>query len=404
MSHIEKIAEANGTVLEKKAAKLIAVMADGALRDAISILDQCLGTGKSEITYSDVQNITGIVDNAFTSDMVDAIISRDVGKISQLVGNLVMEGKNVLSFLSELIVYYRNLLICKFTENPENILEVSDEILERIKSQAAKLSQDIIIVSIKELSQLEPLLKWSNQPRILLEVALIGVSRHESALHSSDMSERITILEERIKNIEKNGINAVSAVNEINQAAYERPKNEDETNKSNKASINKSAENIHQKLDEETVGKGISENKTKDDSGSANAKSKLPEEEYKKGEIENKWNDVLDFLRKSGRMVVYSNLIDTKVVENNEELLSIVFGDGRSISKMIISKPENLEIIEKAIEDLLGRKVRLKCIDEEDLKDTATETPRQDDLEDEFVKKAIDIAKELNTTANFIDE
>ncbi|HPU41417.1 MAG TPA: DNA polymerase III subunit gamma/tau, partial [Acetivibrio clariflavus] len=118
VKRIGYIAENSGVSIEEEGLRLIARMSDGALRDAISILDQCISLGNKHLTYEDVLSIVGIVNNTFVADVVDAINTKEVDRVLQLINVLVMDGKNITQFVSDLILYYRNLLICSTSKNP----------------------------------------------------------------------------------------------------------------------------------------------------------------------------------------------------------------------------------------------------------------------------------------------
>ena len=97
------ISQASGVSIDKEAALLIAKISEGALRDAITLLDQCMARGKENITRDDVINIAGLVNLDFTSQLVDALIKRDVNAVIKLVDELVMSGKDIAAFVSDLI-------------------------------------------------------------------------------------------------------------------------------------------------------------------------------------------------------------------------------------------------------------------------------------------------------------
>jgi len=159
--------------IRREASKLIAKLSDGALRDAISILDQCISLGSKELTYEDVLSVVGLVTDTFIAEVVDAIKNKEVGRVLNAVDELVMEGKNIGQFVSELVMYYRNLMICSSVSNPEDIIDASADSIQRMKEQCKGLELFEIVTVIKELSSLEAALKWSTHPRVLLETTLI---------------------------------------------------------------------------------------------------------------------------------------------------------------------------------------------------------------------------------------
>jgi len=135
-ARVEFIAGESGIKINRDASKLIARLSDGALRDAISILDQCMSLGNKELAFDDVLGVVGMVNDTFIADVVDAVKNSEIQKILNLIEHLVMEGKNISQFVSELILYYRNLLICSSTDKPHEIIEASSDTVKKMKSQS----------------------------------------------------------------------------------------------------------------------------------------------------------------------------------------------------------------------------------------------------------------------------
>ncbi len=161
VGRLDEISKDIGIKASNDALLLIARLADGALRDAISILDQCISLGNPEITYEDVISLVGIVNDSFMYALVDSVKSKDVTGILTQVNDLVQAGKDTPHFVSDLILYYRNLLICKLSGNISEIIQTSADVLAKMKSQAATLSNDEIYFTIKELSLLHENLRGS---------------------------------------------------------------------------------------------------------------------------------------------------------------------------------------------------------------------------------------------------
>lgn len=367
---LDKIAGAGGIVLQQEAARLIARMSDGALRDAISILDQCISVGGKEISYSDVLKVVGVVNDTFMADMVEAVNSRNVDKVLALVETLVMEGKDITQFVSDLVLYYRNLLICKITGKPGEIIEASEEALEIMKKQGKDLVQQEIMDIIKELSLLESGLKWATHPRILLEVTLIKLCEQAISPAEDDITGRLAALEKKINNLDFTARPAPAAREKDGEARYEtgRPaeKKETETKKAPAA----------------------------ESPAAAGGQALKPLES---------WEDIIKDLKNGGRMVLYTNLLDTRAVELDSRFVGIVFGSGSSsFSKMLVSKPENMEVVAEAVSKKLGREVRVKCLDEESLAGGRKEAQKEE--KDDFVRKAQDLAQRLGVPADVIDE
>jgi len=373
VKRIGYIAANSGVSIEEEGLRLIARMSDGALRDAISILDQCISIGNKHLTYEDVLSIVGIVNNTFIADVVDAINAKEVDRVLQLINVLVMDGKNITQFVSDLILYYRNLLICSTSKNPEEIVEASKDMIDRMKNQCRSLSHFEITSIIKELSALENTMKWSSHARILLEIALIKLCENKFDVNDAGLMERLDFLEKKFNDLLAKGIKVNSnVVNDYN--------------------ANSETEDGMNELSED--------DKTSDTSDVA-VKAHL---ENLAGNLEGMdiWNDVLDDLKQDRRMVLYSYLLDTKAVEINSKIIGIVFPIDKNFFKINVSKSENTEIIEKYISKRLGRKVKIKCLDSEDVVDRKEGS--MDNEYDEFVEKAKAIAEELNAPLEIVDE
>ncbi len=368
VKRIEYIAKNSEVSIEDEGLKLIARMSDGALRDAISILDQCISLGNKHLTYEDVLSVVGIVNNTFVADVVDAINAKEVDRVLQLVNVLVMDGKNITQFVSDLVLYYRNLLICSTSRNPEEIIEASKEMIERMNGQCKSLSNIEITSVIKELSSLEATMKWSTHARVLLEVALIKLCENKIDSRDAGIGERINFLEKKINDMLSNGIKV----------------NPSEAKILNDDNKKKDVQNGQSMKDQDQAGREIKVD-LKNIAGN-----------MKGMEI---WNDVLNDLKQNGRMVLYSYLLDTKAVEVNSRIVGVVFPSEKDYFKINVSKSENAEILENYIGKRLGREVKIKCVDSEDIIDN-----KKEGSNDELVEKAKAIAEKLNAPLDIIDE
>ncbi|AUG56110.1 DNA polymerase III subunit gamma/tau [Acetivibrio saccincola] len=368
---VEYIAGESGVKIQREASILIAKLSDGALRDAISILDQCISLGKEELTHEDVLKITGIVKDTFISETVEYIINRQVEDVLKQIDRLVMDGKSISQFVSDLIFYYRNLLICSTTKNPEEIIDASEDAIGRMKEQCKMLETFEMVAAIKELSALEASLKWSAHPRILLETALIKLSEESLNLKGSFIAERVNSLEKKLSDLLAKGISIKgdSGAGKNLEGAKEFSKGYD-SEEGGKAS--KNAGEKKGGLNQRTAGsmKGL--------------------------EV---WKDVLKEIKDFGRMSLYIWLMNTKIVEIDDRFIGVVFSKGQeSVKDMFLKMPENIEFVEEKLCEHLGRKVKIKCIDAAEIIDNKNEE------KDEFLKKAEIIAKEFDAGLNIIDE
>nr|WP_276020122.1 DNA polymerase III subunit gamma/tau [Acetivibrio straminisolvens] len=364
VKRIEYIAKESGVEIQREASKLIAKLSDGALRDAISILDQCISLGNKELTYEDVLSVVGLVTDTFIGEVVDAVKNREIQRVLKAVDELVMEGKNIGQFVSELVMYYRNLMICSSVSNPEEIIDAPMDSIQKMKEQCNGLERFEIVAVIKELSLLEAALKSTTHPRVLLETTLIKLCENRMDLGDAGVLERIQSLEKNVNDIMEKGI----AV----------PKN----------------------------GSGSSTGSLKDSGNADSGKENLESEDDKRIEKKNIaknvkgieiWPKVLDELKSRGRMVIYSHLLDAKLIELGSNRVGIVFKN--TIGKMFVEKSENLEVVEECLCEFLGKKVRVKCLGEEDIVDTEKKEEK-----DELIEKVQDFAEKVDIPLNIIDE
>lgn len=364
VKRLVKIAEANSVEINPDAGRLIAKMSDGALRDAISLLDQCISLGSAHITYEDVLSVVGIVNDTFMSEMAEDILARNTSSLLEKVNRLVMDGRDIPHFISDLVHYFRNLLICKAVANPGDIVDVPRDLLDIMKMQSNDISQDEIIYMIKELSLLEAGLKWASNPRIMLEVTLLKLCEGASAAEGS-LASRVEALERMLT--DGKPMLPISPPREIPQTRQ-----------------------VYQKTE------------TRGNNPEPAAKPAATSKETPGIKYLDIWEAVLEQLKSLGRMSVHSFLIDTKAVELEGNYLGVVFSNKNSFAKTTISKVENIELIESAASKIMGHEIKVKCLDEDSLAGAPTKKPAIE--KDEFVEKARGLAERAGIPFEIIDE
>ncbi|MBN2851407.1 MAG: DNA polymerase III subunit gamma/tau [Clostridia bacterium] len=201
---LSEIMKDSDIVLEDRANKMIARIADGAMRNAINLLDQCISIDSKIITVKEVLECAGIPNDMAMEKLAAAVFSKDVSKVLEIVSKVLMEGKSPSQLLQSIILYFRNLLLCKILSNPEEYIECTSDDLGRMKSLVANASADLITYVIKELSKADSVIKRVSQPRTFLEVVLINIcTLNISHIEEISMLERINALERKISNIKQ---------------------------------------------------------------------------------------------------------------------------------------------------------------------------------------------------------
>ena len=177
----EKIIERLGKIAEKEKINIsgdglaaIARISDGALRDAISLLDQCSSGFSGRIEKDDVLRLSGMVQDEFIADFTEALFDQDLSRILNAVEELQMSGRNIRRFLQDFIRTLRNLLVCKLSQDPSTLPELSDKDLKRLQSLSARISRPALMGLIVRMSALDNDLRWAGDPRTSLEIALIA--------------------------------------------------------------------------------------------------------------------------------------------------------------------------------------------------------------------------------------
>lgn len=168
------IAEKEKIDISAEGLAAIARIADGALRDAISLLDQCSAGLSGRIEKDDVLRLSGMVQDEFIADFTEALFDQDLSQLLRSVEELQMSGRNIRRFLQDFIRTLRNLLVCKLSQDSSTLPELSDKDLKRLQGLAARISRPALMGLIVRMSALDNDLRWAGDPRTSLELSLIA--------------------------------------------------------------------------------------------------------------------------------------------------------------------------------------------------------------------------------------
>lgn len=173
VERLRKIADSDGVAIKEDALKTIAQLADGALRDAISLLDQAKGSFQHTIEKEDILSLVGVVNDDFMNHMALAIVNHDPALAMKLVEEFILDGRDVIRFTMDLATYFRNVMICHVTKNPEDLVYAPAKTISGMKEIAASMSLEAVLELIRDLSALVSDLRWSLNTRITFEIAII---------------------------------------------------------------------------------------------------------------------------------------------------------------------------------------------------------------------------------------
>ena len=191
--------------IEDRALRYIAKAADGSMRDALSLLDQCIAFYMGQkVTYDNVLEVLGAVDTDVFSRLLRRVIDRDVPGVLDIVDDLVMQGRELTQLAADFTWYLRNLLLVKTSDNIEDVLDVSTENMMQLKEEAQMIEQDALFRYIRIFSELSSQLRYATQKRVMLEVALIKLCTPAMESAQDSLLDRIRAVEEKVeKGIER---------------------------------------------------------------------------------------------------------------------------------------------------------------------------------------------------------
>ena len=196
----ELIAEEQVQV-EEKALRYIAKTADGSMRDALSLLDQCIAFHLgSELTYDKVLDVLGAVDTGVFSRLLRFVLERNVLGCVELLEEIVMQGRELTQFVTDFTWYLRNLMLVRSSDNLEDVIDMSSDNLARLKEEAGMVEMEQIIRYIRIFSDLAGQIRYASQKRVLVEIALIKLCKPNMETSQDAIVERLRDVEDKLEN------------------------------------------------------------------------------------------------------------------------------------------------------------------------------------------------------------
>ncbi len=328
---------------EEEALRLIAHNADGGVRDALSLLDQCLAFSEGAITRDVVQSVLGISADGFLFEFMESVIDRDADGTFEKLEEIFSAGKETNQFLKDLTRYMRALMIAGLKESAEKILGVGPERLERLKKQRKRAGMTFILRGLDLLSDYEYRIKYAPQPRILLEMLILRLLRPEYDNSLEAVLQRLDKAESELAKIKKHGLALPVAKKEL----QELPKSEE-----SEVIPDKRTAVMVEKMASKTVKTDVSREIPNDP---------ISEETNIFSELMDRWNDVLNGIRVKNRSThAFLREAVPKDIKNGN--LILLFKEGYSVHMKKISGLESKRIIEDAILEETDFDVNIECI------------------------------------------
>ncbi|MCM1089824.1 MAG: DNA polymerase III subunit gamma/tau [Muribaculum sp.] len=198
---MRELTDTEGVEIEEKALRYIAKLADGSMRDALSLLDQCIAfhMGK-ELTYDKVLDVLGAVDTEVFSRLLRFVLGREVTGCVKLLEEIVMQGRELTQFVTDFTWYLRNLMLVQSSDNLEDVIDMSSDNLARLKEEAEMIETDRIVRYIRIFSELSGQIRYATQKRILVEIALIKLCKPDMETSQDALIDRIRQVEDKLEN------------------------------------------------------------------------------------------------------------------------------------------------------------------------------------------------------------
>lgn len=336
--------------ITKEALKIISILSEGAMRDALSILERCLQEGNSKIDEDLVKDLVGIPKLTFISQILKAIVEYNVENVIQATEEVINQGKDLTNILWELIKYTKDILIYKTGGK----LEIySEDELKQIEEISNKISKERLLKIIYDLSELENDMKWSSQKTVLFEVTMIKICNKVEDINATGLEDII------------NRLNALE--NKINSG------------------------NIKIKVEEKSK-----------------QKEKTPFDDIKVGKVKIEqvsnlnieklafWSKIIEQLKNDRKMLLASNLLNTVATKINDMTVGIVFQNGLTpFVKSIMEKPENIQELTRLVSIECGKEMRIKLLDcQDEILRQAAKNKNPEEI----------VAQELDIPINVIEE
>lgn len=196
---LEELTTYENIEVEPRALRYIAKAADGSMRDALSLLDQCIAFHYGErLTYEAVLDVLGAVDTTVFSGLFRAIVDGEVIKCLNILEQSVMSGRDISQFVLDFTWYIRNIMVAK-AAGEEELPDISDENRERLKEEADMCELPVIIRYIRIFSELSNSIRYASNKRVMVETAIIKLCKPQMENDLSSLVNRIKNLEEKLE-------------------------------------------------------------------------------------------------------------------------------------------------------------------------------------------------------------
>ena len=200
---IKKVVQAEKRDIEDGGISIIAEKADGSMRDALSLLDQCIASGNDKITKHEVSMLLGVTDTEYLERLGKAVVETDTAEALKIVSQYVDAGKNITQLNEDFVKFLRDVLLCKYSETPEKSFGMSVNTAQSVQPISEKIDEKRLVYIIKELSETAANLRYTSDRRSSFEISLIKVINTESAAVEVPKTISVEVKKETVQKTEK---------------------------------------------------------------------------------------------------------------------------------------------------------------------------------------------------------
>ncbi|MBP3256069.1 MAG: DNA polymerase III subunit gamma/tau [Clostridia bacterium] len=349
VKRLEIVCKESNIDITEDALNIISHLAEGAMRDALSILERCAQDEDGKIDEAKVKDLVGIPKLTYISNLTKNIVNNNEEEALRTIEEVITEGKDLQNLLWELIKYVKDILVFK---SGSKLSVYSKEELQEIEEISNKVDKSKLLNIIYELSNLSNDMKLSTQKIILFQVGIIKLCSNEAvssngyAISDGSIDDgEVRELKQRIANLE----------------------NEIRVIKNSGTAINRPAQNV------ENYSQKVTPSARKMEIKAEPIKQEVPQ--YKPtGKGVGAWPQIIDSMKQDGKIMLYTNLINSRAEEINDMTIGISFPKGLTpFGKTVLEKSENIVEIERKVSMEFGKPMKIKYIDGTKQSEQATE-------------------------------
>lgn len=327
-----EILTADGFTYDDTALSLIAELGDGSMRDSLSVLDKCVGAIDTHLSFDTVTAVTGIADNEVLYDLAFAVAKGDTATALTKIDEVIEKGKELSLFAERFIKYLRDILMVQVTNKPELFLNTSAENAEKIDSLTTEFSKERLLRAIDLMCEAFAATRASSFARTTYEMAIVKMCEPDTEDTRLALQDRIAVLEEKLAK----GEFTVKTTKEPKSKDDELPWKEDKK--------------------EEKKTEPKPETVPKPEPASPEAKTSTGD-----GGVASRWAEIINHIKTHGGMPLYPHLMSVKAKEVNGKLC-VVFSENIAMSKSIVSKASNIQLIKDAVQAVTGTQMEVACV------------------------------------------